>query len=69
MPGVEGIYEREDQPYIKPQVCQDSGSSVPERPVRPMGEESAIREEWTSFIAERDDLFTPHPDEALAKRK
>jgi len=47
----------------------DACASVPERPVSPMGEESAIREEWTSFIAERDDLFTPHPDEALAKRK
>lgn len=66
---MEGIYEREDQPYIKPEVCQDSGASVPERPVSPMGEESAIRGDWTSFIAERDDLFTPHPDEALAKRK
>jgi len=66
---VEGIYEREDQPHIEPQVCQDSGASVPEGPVSPMGEESAVREEWTSFIAEGDDLFTPHPDEALAKRK
>jgi hypothetical protein len=61
VPGVEGIYEREDRPYIKPQVCLDSGASVPERPVSPMGEESAVREEWTSFIAERDDLFTPAP--------
>lgn len=70
VPGMEGIYEREDQPYIKPQVCQDSGASVPERPVSPMVEESAVRgEEWTSFTAEGDDLFTPHPDVALAKRK
>jgi len=66
---MEGIYEQEDQPYIEPEVCQDSGACVPERPVRPTGEESAVREEWTSFIAERDDLFTPHPDEAPAKRK
>jgi len=65
-----GIYEREDQPYIKPQVCQDSGACVPEGPVNPMVEESAVRgEEWTSFIAEGDDLITPHPDVALAKRK
>jgi hypothetical protein len=42
---VEGIYEREDQPHIEPQVCQDSGASVPEGPVSPMGEESAVREE------------------------
>jgi len=70
VPGVEGIYEREDQPSIKPEVRQDSGASVPEHPVSPMGEESAVRgEEWTSFIAEGDDLFTPHPDVALAKRK
>jgi len=70
VPGMEGIYEREDQPYIKPLVCQDSGACVPEGPVNPMVEESAVRgEEWTSFIAEGDDLFTPHPDEALAKRK
>jgi len=62
--------EREHQPYIEPQVCQDSGPCVPEGPVNPMVEESAVRgEEWTSFIAEGDDLFTPHPDEALAKRK
>jgi hypothetical protein len=66
---MDGICEREDQSYIKPEVCLDSGACVPERPVSSMVEESAVREEWTSFIAERDDLFTPHPDEALAKRK
>ena len=43
VPGMEGIYKREDQPYIKPQVCQDSGACVPEGPVNPMVEESAVR--------------------------
>jgi len=42
VPGMEGIYEREDQPFIKPRVCQDSGACVPEGPVNPMVEESAV---------------------------
>ena len=42
---MEWIYEREDQLYIEPQVCQDSGICVPEGPVNPMVEESAVRGE------------------------
>ena len=66
---VECIYEGEDQLYIKPEECIDCGACEPECPVSAIFEESAVPEEWKSFIPKNYDYFTARPDAPVAKRK
>ncbi len=66
---VECIYEGEDQLYIKPEECIDCGACEPECPVSAIFEESAVAEEWKSFIQKNYDYFVEHPDAPIARRK
>lgn len=66
---VECIYDGEEQLYIKPEECIDCGACEPECPVSAIFEESAVPEEWKSFVAKNYDYFATRPDAPVAKRK
>ncbi|MFQ5881053.1 MAG: indolepyruvate ferredoxin oxidoreductase subunit alpha [Candidatus Methylomirabilales bacterium] len=66
---VECIYEGEDHLYIKPDECIDCGACEPECPVTAIFEESAVPEQWTSYIAKNYEYFEKYPDAPVAQRK
>jgi NAD-dependent dihydropyrimidine dehydrogenase PreA subunit len=54
--GEEG-YEENEQLYINPDECIDCGACEPACPVTAIYEESAVPEEWKSFIKINADFF------------
>jgi NAD-dependent dihydropyrimidine dehydrogenase PreA subunit len=54
--GEEG-YEENEQLYINPDECIDCGACEPACPVTAIFEESAVPEEWKSFIKINADFF------------
>ncbi|MEE9181673.1 MAG: ferredoxin family protein [candidate division NC10 bacterium] len=66
---VECIYEGEDQLYIKPDECIDCAACVPECPVTAIFEESAVPDEWKSYIAKNYEYFDRYPDAPVAQGK
>ncbi|MFB3144621.1 MAG: hypothetical protein ACE10F_08635 [Candidatus Methylomirabilales bacterium] len=66
---MECIYEGEDQLYIKPDECIDCAAREPECPVTAIFEESAVPDEWKSYIAKNYEYFDRYPDAPVAREK
>ncbi|MEE8229840.1 MAG: ferredoxin family protein [candidate division NC10 bacterium] len=66
---MECIYEGEDQLYIKPDECIDCAACEPECPVTAIFEESAVPDEWKSYIAKNYEYFDRYPDAPVAREK
>lgn len=50
-------FEEEQQLYINPDECIDCGACEPACPVTALFEESAVPEQWQSFIKINADFF------------
>lgn len=55
---VDCIHEGDDMYYIDPNECIDCGVCEPECPVEAIFEESAVPDQWQSFIAKNADFFS-----------
>ena len=58
-------YDETDQLYVNPDECIDCGACEPACPVSAIFEESAVPEEWQSYIKINADFFKGHASERL----